>query len=196
MLKQPYELLYTTGDNNYYTLTAGDTQYLITEGVLRYKRWFRKKELTQTVKMLALTSPIMYTLAQFVQVKKTGDSADKGGLEIDEYFELVNINKARKDLKQIIEDLNPENHRFSYDNVPKSGIPKMLMNEGYSYLATELIGSFTNTIWLARSDKNGVIRFVELTFAGLPDNMKLINAQFNVLNLDIAKKLFEREGKE
>jgi len=56
-------------------------------------------------------------------------------------------------------------------------------------LTTEVLGTYMNKQWLMRSDKNGVVRIVEVTLGGKPTKTRVVDIKFHTLNRNIAYKL-------
>lgn len=97
-----FKKFYEIGSNRYYILPFDKELYLATENFLELpKKFFRKNEITQTIKMLELTPPI---LALF------GDMLDMEVMEKDEEFEdmtkykLVDNLKLRDSIKQLYKE--------------------------------------------------------------------------------------------
>lgn len=189
MLKKPYKKFYQLDQNSYYTLQTGDTQFLVTETYLPYKRIFRFGEFTTAIKMLPLNSPILMLLIEFIKLKKVGESEEKEGLEVEEYFEILDVKAVRNKLKEIVDDLETGNHRFDYRKPAHNETVKQLILEGYTLLTTEVIGTYMRKQWLTRSDKNGVIRIVEVSLGGKPASSKVVDVKFHVYNKNIVDNL-------
>lgn len=198
MLKRPFNLIHSIDSNNYYTLETADVTFLVTETVLKYKRLFRVKEFTTAIKMLPLNSPVLMAIIEFSKVPKIREE-DKGGLEPESIYEILDVKNVRKKLKEIVDELNVDNHQFNYRKPIHNETIKNLSLEGYELLTTETIGTYMRKQWLTRSDKNGVLRFVEVTLGGKPTSEKVIDIKFHTLNKPIVEDLLiklEREGEE
>ena len=188
MLRKPYKKFYEIGTNNYYTLETGDTTFLAVESVLPYKGWFRTKEFTTAIKMLPINSNILFALAQVLKLEKTGEKVQEG-MEKEEYFEVLDVDLIRKQLKKIVDSAEQETHRFHYKKPTYNETALGLLNEGYGLLATEIIGTYMRKKWLMRTDKNGVVRIVEITLGGKPTKTRVVDIKFHTLNRNITYKL-------
>ena len=188
MLKKPYQKIYELELNNYYTLETSDTTFLVVESVLPYKSWFRTKEFTTAIKMLPINSSILYALTKVPQLKKTGEKLLED-MEKEEYFEILDVNTIRKQLKKVVDSAEQSNHRFDYRKTVHNETALSLINEGYALLTTEVLGTYMNKQWLMRSDKNGVVRIVEVTLGGKPTKTRVVDIKFHTLNRNIAYKL-------
>lgn len=198
MLKRPFNLIHSVDSNNYYTLQTSDVTFLVTETVLKYKKLFRVKEFTTAIKMLPLNSPVLMAIIEFSKLPKLREE-DKGGLEPESIYEILDVKYVRKKLKEIVDGLNVDNHPFNYYKSIHNETIKNLSLEGYELLTTEIIGTYMRKQWLTRSDKNGVLRFVEVTLGGKPTSEKVIDIKFHTLNKPIVEDLLiklEREGEE
>jgi hypothetical protein len=196
MLKRPFNLIHSIDSNNYYTLKTTDVTFLVTETILKYKRLLRVKEFTTAIKMLPLNSPVLMTIIEFSKLPKLREE-DKGGLEPESIYEILDVKNVRKKLKEIVDELNVENHPFNYNKPIHNETIKNLSLEGYELLTTETIGTYMRKQWLTRSDKNGVLRFVEVTLGGKPTSERVIDIKFHTLNKPIVEDLLiqlEREG--
>lgn len=196
MLKRPFNLIHSIDSNNYYTLETSDVTFLVTETILKYKKLFRVKEFTTAIKMLPLNSPVLMTIFEFSKLPKLREE-DKGGLEPESIYEILDVKFVRKKLKEIVDELNVENHQFNYRKPIHNETVKSLSLEGYELLTTETVGSYMRKQWLTRSDKYGVLRFVEVTLGGKPTSEKVIDIKFHTLNKPIVEGLLiqlEREG--
>ncbi len=194
MLKKPYQKIYELELNNYYTLETSDTTFLVVESVLPYKSWFRTKEFTTAIKMLPINSSILYALTKVPQLKKTGEKLLED-MEKEEYFEILDVNTIRKQLKKIVESAEQSSHRFNYNTSVNNETLIALVKEGYSLLTTEILGSFMRKQWLMRSDKNGVVRIVEATLGGKPTTSRVVDIRFYALNRNIVVSLLNQIAK-
>ena len=194
MLKKPYQKIYELELNNYYTLETSDTTFLVVESVLPYKSWFRTKEFTTAIKMLPINSSILYALTKVPQLKKTGEKLLED-MEKEEYFEILDVNTIRKQLKKIVESAEQSSHRFNYNTSVNNETLVALVKEGYSLLTTEILGSFMRKQWLMRSDKNGVVRIVEATLGGKPTTSRVVDIRFYALNRNIVVSLLNQIAK-
>lgn len=196
MLKKPFEKIHSIDSSNYYLLESGDTQFFVTESFLPYKsRWLKlKKEFTTGIKMLPLFSPIIYALRNFSllevkEIKKLKDFPD------EVIYETLDVTKVRSHLRALIDELKPDSHQFDYKILPQNKVLKEYTNEGFELLTTEKIGTFLDKVWLAKSDKNGVIRFLEILLGGNKEK-KVVDTQFHVLNRELVEILFKEEGED
>ena len=194
MLKKPYQKIYELELNNYYTLETSDTTFLVVESVLPYKSWFRTKEFTTAIKMLPINSSILYALTKVPQLKKTGEKLLED-MEKEEYFEILDVNTIRKQLKKIVESAEQSSHRFNYNTSVNNETLIALVKEGYALLTTEVLGSFMRKQWLMRSDKNGVVRIVEATLGGKPTTSRVVDIRFYALNRNIVVSLLNQIAK-
>ena len=188
MLRKPYKKFHEIELNNYYTLETADTTFLVVESVLPYKSWFRTKEFTTAIKMLPINSNILFALAQVLKLKKTGEKVQEE-MEKEEYFEILDVNTIRKQLKKVVDSAEQSNHRFNYRLSVNNETAISLIKEGYALLTTEVLGTYMNKQWLMRSDKNGVVRIVEVTLGGKPTKTRVVDIKFHTLNRNIAYKL-------
>lgn len=194
MLKKPYQKIYELELNNYYTLETSDTTFLVVESVLPYKSWFRTKEFTTAIKMLPINSSILYALTKVPQLKKTGEKLLED-MEKEEYFEILDVNTIRKQLKKIVDSAEQSSHRFNYKTSVNNETLIALVKEGYSLLTTEILGTFMRKQWLMRSDKNGVVRIVEATLGGKPTTSRVVDIRFYALNRNIVVSLLNQIAK-
>lgn len=192
MLKQPYQKIYEIELNNYYTLQTSDTLFLVTESILPYKKLFKKGEFTIAIKMLPLNSNILYAFGKVLELQKIGESEEKEGLVKEEYFETLDVKTVRNQFKEIVDNSGIENHKFDYRKPVHNETTKQLMLEGYELLATELIGTYMRKHWLMRSDKNGVVRIVEVTLGGKPTTAKVVDMKFHTVNRNIILELLKK----
>lgn len=191
MLKKPFKKIYEIELNNYYTVDTSDTTFLTTESVLPYKKRFKKGEFTIAIKMLPLNSNIMYAFAKVLELKKTGESVEKEGIDKEEYFEILDVKAVRNSLKSIVASADIENHKFDYQKPVHNETIKQLLLEDYELLATETIGTYMRKHWLMRSDKNGVVRVVEATLGGKPASSKVVDIKFHTVNRNIILALIK-----
>jgi uncharacterized membrane protein YheB (UPF0754 family) len=125
-----FKKFYEVGNNRYYVLPFGDELYLGTENFLEEPRKFFKKpkELTQTVKLLELSAPMLLLFNSVIDTKV---------VEVDEEFndmcvyEKLDNSKLRKDIKEsydtalnleidvIRDDFNKWCENFAKDSVGK-----------------------------------------------------------------------------
>lgn len=125
-----FKKFYEVGNNRYYVLPFGDELYLGTENFLEEPRKFFKKpkEMTQTLKLLELSAPILILFNSVVDTKVD---------EIDDEFndmctyEKVDNAKLRKDIRDsyemaleleinaIYDDFNNWCENFAKDSVGK-----------------------------------------------------------------------------
>lgn len=189
MLKRPYKQIYSLEHNNYYTLETSDVTFLVTESVLPYQTFWRKKEFTTAIKMLPLNSPILMAFVKALKLNKIGESDSNDGIEIEEYYETLDVKALRQELKKLVEGIEQPNHRFDYQKPAYNETVKKLIEEGFYLLTTELIGTYMRKQWLTRTDKNGVIRIVEVTLGGKPLSSKVVDVKFHTFNRHIIEKL-------
>ena len=126
--------------------------------------------------------------AQVLKLKKTGEKVQEE-MEKEEYFEILDVNTIRKQLKKVVDSAEQSNHRFDYRKTVHNETALSLINEGYALLTTEVLGTYMNKHWLMRSDKNGVVRIVEVTLGGKPTKTRVVDIKFHTLNRNIAYKL-------
>ena len=63
--------------------------------------------------MLPINSNILFALAQVLKLKKTGEKVQEE-MEKEEYFEILDVNTIRKQLKKVVDSAEQSNHRFDY----------------------------------------------------------------------------------
>lgn len=125
-----FKKFYEVGNNRYYVLPFGDELYLGTENFLETPRKFFKKpkELTQTVKLLELSVPILLLFNSVVDTKV--DEIDDEFKDMCTY-EKVDNSKLRKDIREsydialqleinaIYDDFNNWCENFAKDSIGK-----------------------------------------------------------------------------
>lgn len=94
-----FKKFYEVGNNRYYVLPFGDELYLGTENFLEIPRKFFKKpkELTQTLKLLELSAPILLLFNSVVDTKV--DEIDDEFKDMCTY-EKVDNSKLRRDIRE------------------------------------------------------------------------------------------------
>ncbi len=125
-----FKKFYEIGSNRYYVLPFGDELYLATENFLETPRKFFKKprELTQTLKLLELSAPMLLLFNSVIDTKV--DEIDDEFKDMCTY-EKVDNTKLRKDIKDsyqyaldvevnsIILDFNNWCENFANDSIGK-----------------------------------------------------------------------------
>lgn len=125
-----FKKFYEVGNNRYYVLPFGDELYLGTENFLEIPRKFFKKpkELTQTLKLLELSVPILLLFNSVVDTKV--DEIDDEFKDMCTY-EKVDNSKLRRDIREsydialqleinaIYDDFNNWCENFAKDSIGK-----------------------------------------------------------------------------
>ena len=92
-----FKKFYEVGSNRYYVLPFEKDLYLATENFLELpKKLFRKRELTQTIKMLELSVPIMLLFDALVDAKV--DEKDEEFEDMTTYVKINNV-EIRKTIR-------------------------------------------------------------------------------------------------
>lgn len=200
MLNKPYQKFHTVGENNYYILPTGTVPYLTIESVLKYKTPFlkRDRELTVAQKVIALNSAILQVLLETLKLNIIGESSKDEGLEKELTFEQLDVKKVRSNLNKLVKSLKNNVHQFAYDTQTHNKAVLALIAEGNALLCEEPIGKFMRRYYLVRSDKNGVVRIMDVLVAGKKLDSKLLSMTDFVLDRTIIENLvvqLEKKGR-
>ena len=197
MLKKPYKLVFKKGINRYYTLGINDEKFLAIETVVNVPKPARlrgmAKEFTQALKLLPLSSPILYMLMAFNMIDGVEEVENELGFK-EQRYPLIDIAALRDMIKKYLDEHKNDIdaslfNRYSFVDSVNNDFVKALIGQGYNILFVDKEGSKTNTIWLVRSSILGGVRLFELITSGGDGFDVLLHSTTYSLDIPLIKEI-------
>jgi hypothetical protein len=173
MLNQPYELILKKDQNRYYYLNLSDYNqtFLAVESVEMLdqttKRFLRKPkveqvELTQNLKILPLTSVVVYLMSQFLETINVRKTVDKDGMEVEELHNVwdeFDILDLQNTFAEIVKRAGGSNN-WHMPKTFKNPVAKAFDKDGYHFFGIDHVSSLMRNHWLVRTTPQGNIVIV------------------------------------
>ena len=177
------------GNNNYYLLGMSDQTMYTVETFTHIKGWFGKmKEFTIGVKQLPINSIVLRTMLEYLKLKISDVKELSDGTK-NEKYEILDLKKVRKELDNMFKTI--EQDRFKITNISSNDTVKELVNEGYSLLAVETIGSSARQLWLVKSNTAGILHISTVLLVGKVGVDELATMNTFVFTQELVENIFK-----
>jgi hypothetical protein len=203
MLKAPYEHIHTKGSNRYYILNIDDLKYafLANESVenidqethrLIGKPKVKKTELLQSLRLMPISSHILFLLKKFIEIPFI-EEIDKGGVETQNIYgtwEEIDILELQNEYKNIIERAGGLS-KWGFPKTIRNNVARAFATKGHIYFGTEKDGSFKHNYWLLRASKMGVLKITNVVEVGLHDDTITSVVDTYLIDRDLAQAVID-----
>lgn len=200
MLKKPYNLIASKDHNNYYYLDLQDPQlsFLAIESVENldetvYRRFRKPKttvvELTQSLKLLPLTSLTLFYMASFLEIPKVGEFTE--GVEKQDIYNTwdeYDIGDLRKVYMEIVQKAGGKDSWKSPYTI-KNNVARALDKDSWSFIGVENSGSITRDYWLIKTTKHGHLGFAIVHEVGIKDKTTTPSIETFILDRGLCHKI-------
>lgn len=194
MLKKPFKLIHRVDINRYYVVELDRyNRFIATESIffLKNNPSAKPKEMTQGMKLLRLSAPVLGLLVGYYELPVTEEKKTDQGVE--KYYPKINLDPIRKWINELIEtqeDLKEGQYGgittpTEYDNPTV----KALLEEGYEIIGVIEEGSRTDTVLLVKQNPLGIFRIAELVLTGKETGKSVVSLTTHTYNKDIAVKV-------
>lgn len=198
MLKKPYKFLNNIGNNNYYSLKIEDVYYLVTESFLKSKR---KKEFTQGIKILPITSFWLNLFLEVLNLKHIGEDEKDWGIEKEPIYEILDVKKLRERLrnnhKEFAKAMEEKKFisAFDYAKFPHSeAIKQFSIETETSPICVEFKGAYLRVHHLAKTTSLGNVVIHSCLAQGKPSNETVVAIETYVFDRATIEKFILNVG--
>jgi hypothetical protein len=207
VLKDPYILLEKRGVNRYYLIMANNFPYLAIEGVYltpykaKNKPDSRLKEVTQDLRLLKISPPVLWAIKQLAESTKTGEVVNNMGYAEPRYepVKIANVkSKMKSYMDKAVKGLDPSEVgvvTFTFPDRTANDVVNALVDEGCEVLCIEKEGSAVDSNILVKSSSLGTMRIFSIVTAGRVDTV-VSGATTFTIDIPLAKLIVKEAERD